>query len=62
MEQTTATQVLKNTNNDTIKLVNELLAEGKQVGLVQESKDGFEKGDFVVQYRGSTFLCRQICI
>ena len=44
-----AMQVLKNVNNDTIKLVNELLKEGKHVGIVQEDKHGFEIGDFVVR-------------
>jgi murein tripeptide amidase MpaA len=44
----TSKQVLKNVNNDTIKLVNKLLAAGKQVELVQENKYGFQKGDFVV--------------
>jgi len=48
VKQTATRQVLKNTNNDTIKLVNKLLTEGKQVGLVQEDKFGFRKGDFVV--------------
>nr|WP_179392582.1 M14 family zinc carboxypeptidase [Sporosarcina sp. JAI121] len=48
VKQNATKQVLKNTNNDTIKLVNKLLAEGKQVGLVQEDRFGFRKGDFVV--------------
>ncbi|MCG7346588.1 M14 family metallopeptidase [Sporosarcina sp. ACRSL] len=41
-------QVLKNVNNDTVRLVNELLNEGKHVGIVQEDKFGFNIGDFVV--------------
>lgn len=42
-------QVLKNVNNDTVRLVNELLKNGKHVGLVQEDKFGFKVGDFVVR-------------
>lgn len=41
-------QVLKNVNNDTVKLVNELLSQGKSVGIVQENKGDIQKGDFVV--------------
>ncbi|WP_235588648.1 M14 family metallopeptidase [Sporosarcina koreensis] len=44
-----AMQVLKNVNNDTIRLVNELLKDGKHVGIVQEEKFGFQVGDFVVK-------------
>lgn len=44
-----AMQVLKNVNNDTIRLVNELLKDGKHVGIVQEDKFGFKVGDFVVR-------------
>lgn len=41
-------QVLSNTNNDTVKLVNELLAAGKVVDLIVEDKAGLKVGDFVV--------------
>ena len=47
MDERKAWQVLKNGNNDTIKLVNELLKDGKHVGIVQEDKFGFNVGDFV---------------
>lgn len=44
----TTKQVVKNNNNDTVKLVNELLAQGKSVGIAQENKGDVEKGDFVI--------------
>lgn len=49
LDERKAMQVLKNVNNDTIRLVNELLKDGKHVGLVQEDKFGFKVGDFVVR-------------
>src|SRR5699024_234166 len=45
---TSPKQVLKNSNNDTIKLVNELLKEGKVVEKATETKEGVNKGDFIV--------------
>ncbi|MGN7387351.1 M14 family metallopeptidase [Sporosarcina sp. SAFN-015] len=48
VDERKAMQVLKNGNNDTIRLVNELLKDGKHVGIVQEDKFGFKVGDFVV--------------
>lgn len=41
-------QVLANTNNDTIKLVNELLKQGAVVEKAAETKAGINKGDFIV--------------
>lgn len=41
-------QVLRNTNNDTIKLVNELLSNGALVEKAIETKAGINKGDFIV--------------
>ncbi|UJL45738.1 X-prolyl-dipeptidyl aminopeptidase [Virgibacillus sp. NKC19-16] len=41
-------QVLKNSNNDTIKLVNELLQNGIAVEKAIETKAGINKGDFIV--------------
>ncbi|QOR66389.1 X-prolyl-dipeptidyl aminopeptidase [Cytobacillus suaedae] len=41
-------QVIANSNNDVVKLVNTLLAKGKKVEYVVEDKFGFNKGDFVV--------------
>lgn len=49
LDESKARQVLKNVNNDTIKMVNELLKEGKHVGIIQEEKFGFQKGDFIVR-------------
>ncbi|CAM4430872.1 M20/M25/M40 family metallo-hydrolase [Paenibacillus tarimensis] len=40
--------VIKNTNNDAIKAVNELLAAGKPVSMLYVAGTGYEKGDFVV--------------
>ncbi|RXJ01665.1 hypothetical protein DS745_09295 [Anaerobacillus alkaliphilus] len=47
--QGSSKQVLANSNNDTVKLVNELLANGKVVELIVEDKAGLQKGDFVVE-------------
>ncbi|WP_069187972.1 M14 family zinc carboxypeptidase [Bacillus sp. FJAT-27251] len=44
----TPKQVLANTNNDTIKLVNELLKNGAVVEKATETKAGVNKGDFIV--------------
>ncbi|MBE4907162.1 X-prolyl-dipeptidyl aminopeptidase [Bacillus luteolus] len=41
-------QVLKNSNNDVVKIVNNLLAKGKKVEYIIEDNYGFSKGDFVV--------------
>jgi len=41
-------QVLKNTNNDTVKLVNELLENGILVERAIETTDSVNKGDFIV--------------
>ncbi|WP_164215191.1 M14 family zinc carboxypeptidase [Virgibacillus sp. YIM 98842] len=41
-------QVLKNTNNDTVKLVNELLGNGVLVERAVETNDDVNKGDFIV--------------
>ncbi|MFS0864327.1 M14 family metallopeptidase [Fredinandcohnia sp. 179-A 10B2 NHS] len=41
-------QVLRNTNNDTIKLVNELLRNGTLVEKAIETKAGINNGDFIV--------------
>ena len=49
VDERKAMQVLKNVNNDTIRLVNELLNDGKHVGIVQKDKFGFKAGDFVVR-------------
>lgn len=48
IQYTTARQIVKNANNDTVRLVNELLAQGKPVGIVQENKGDAKKGDFVI--------------
>jgi len=40
--------VIKNTNNDAIKAINELLAQDKLVQMVYSAGEGFNKGDFVV--------------
>ncbi|MFC0559224.1 M14 family metallopeptidase [Halalkalibacter alkalisediminis] len=45
----TPKQVLKNTNNDTIKLINELLAAGKNVEVAMETNERVNKGDFIVE-------------
>ncbi|WP_156906555.1 M14 family metallopeptidase [Alteribacter aurantiacus] len=42
-------QILSNDTNDTIRVVNALLADGKQVEVATESKGRIEKGDFLVQ-------------
>ncbi|ARK32263.1 M14 family metallopeptidase [Halalkalibacter krulwichiae] len=44
----TPKQVVKNTNTDTIKLVNELLANGKKVEVAMETTARVEKGDYIV--------------
>ena len=44
----TPKQALKNSNNDTIKLVNELLNNEKEVQVALETKNGVNKGDFIV--------------
>ncbi|WP_082692856.1 M14 family zinc carboxypeptidase [Bacillus sp. FJAT-29814] len=44
----TPKQVLANTNNETIKLVNELLKNGAVVEKATETKAGVNKGDFIV--------------
>lgn len=49
VDERKAMQVLRNVNNDTLRVVNELLKDGKHVGLVQEEKFGFNVGDFVVR-------------
>lgn len=41
-------QIVKNTNNDVIKLINNLLNQGKKVSIITESGNGFNKGDFIV--------------
>lgn len=46
--ETSSKQVLKNSNNDTIKLVNELLAEGKIVEKATETTAEANIGDFIV--------------
>ncbi|WBL14583.1 M14 family metallopeptidase [Sutcliffiella sp. NC1] len=45
----TPKQVLKNTNNDTVKLVNELLKDGKTVEVALETNARVNKGDFIVE-------------
>jgi len=40
--------VIKNTNNDAIKAVNELLSKDKLVQMTYSAGEGFNKGDFVV--------------
>lgn len=45
---TTPKQVLSNTNNDTVKLINELLRDGKVVEKVLETKGNVKKGDYIV--------------
>ncbi|SER81591.1 M14 family metallopeptidase [Salipaludibacillus aurantiacus] len=42
-------QILRNSTNDSIKLVNALLKEGKNVELVKENKARASKGDFIVE-------------
>ncbi|MEW9050122.1 MAG: M14 family zinc carboxypeptidase [Neobacillus sp.] len=44
----TPKQVLANSNNDTVKLVNELLKNGAVVEKATETKAGVTKGDFIV--------------
>ncbi|WP_176483709.1 M14 family metallopeptidase [Bacillus sp. FJAT-45066] len=44
----TPKQALKNSNNDTIKLVNELLKNGKEVQVALKTNSGVNKGDFIV--------------
>ncbi|MGG7620335.1 M14 family metallopeptidase [Bacillus coreaensis] len=44
----TPKQVLSNTNNDTVKLVNELLRDGKVVEKAVETKGKVNKGDYIV--------------
>ena len=40
--------IIRNTNNDAIKAVNKLLADGKKVSMLLESGKNYEMGDFVV--------------
>jgi len=40
--------VIKNSNNDAIRVVNELLAKGKTVKWILESGDGYSMGDYLV--------------
>nr|WP_231392135.1 MULTISPECIES: S-layer homology domain-containing protein [unclassified Paenibacillus] len=42
--------LLRNTNNDAIKAVNELLASGKHVTMLTKTESEHEAGDFVVSY------------
>ena len=45
-----ATRILiKNTNNDAVKAVNELLAENKSIYMIYSAGDGFVKGDFIAE-------------
>lgn len=54
-------QILSNTNNDTVKLVNELLKDGKVVEKALETKGNVNKGDYIVnttdlaKYKGYYF-------
>ncbi|MFD2215056.1 M14 family metallopeptidase [Metabacillus endolithicus] len=41
-------QILSNTNNDTVKLINELLKDGKVVEKAMETKGKVNKGDYIV--------------
>ncbi|WP_121663822.1 M14 family metallopeptidase [Metabacillus litoralis] len=41
-------QILSNTNNDTVKLINELLKDGKVVEKAMEAKGKVKKGDYIV--------------
>lgn len=43
-----AEYIIKSTNNDAVKAVNELLAAGKSVKLVEQSGGNFEMGDYLV--------------
>ncbi len=49
IDSSTEQQVLTNSNNDVIKIVNDLLAKGKVVQSVQEGSAGINQGDFVVE-------------
>lgn len=40
--------IIRNSNNDTIKAVNKLLAQGKEVKILLESGKDYEKGDYLV--------------
>ncbi|MEK4429555.1 M14 family zinc carboxypeptidase [Paenibacillus sp. FSL M7-0802] len=42
--------LIRNTNNDVIKTVNELLKSGKVVTMLSKSGTGYEAGDFAVAY------------
>ncbi|WP_088034010.1 M14 family metallopeptidase [Evansella clarkii] len=42
-------QIVKNNTNDAIKLVNDLLAEGKNVEVAAENKGRITQGDFIVE-------------
>ncbi|OMF78974.1 M14 family metallopeptidase [Paenibacillus peoriae] len=42
--------LIRNTNNDAIKTVNELLKSGKAVTMLSKSGTGYEAGDFAVAY------------
>ncbi|WP_255301535.1 M14 family metallopeptidase [Bacillus sp. AFS040349] len=54
-------QILSNTNNDTVKLVNKLLKDGKTVEKALETKGNVNKGDYIVnttdlaKYKGYYF-------
>jgi murein tripeptide amidase MpaA len=50
MKRKVKTYVVHNTNNDAVKLVNELLSKGKEVRYVTQNKLGYRQGDFVVKY------------
>ncbi|MCG7378701.1 S-layer homology domain-containing protein [Paenibacillus sp. ACRSA] len=50
MPDNTTYVVIKNTNNDAIQAVNELLASGKEVTMLTSRGEGTEIGDFVVSY------------
>ncbi|WP_110112561.1 M14 family zinc carboxypeptidase [Bacillus sp. CGMCC 1.16541] len=41
--------IVPNTNNDVIRVVNQLLKDGKPVQVITESGDGYNKGDFILK-------------
>lgn len=41
--------IVPNTNNDVIRVVNQLLKDGKPVQVITESGDGYKKGDFILK-------------
>ncbi|MEK8212050.1 MULTISPECIES: M14 family metallopeptidase [unclassified Paenibacillus] len=43
--------LIRNTNNDAIRAVNDLLSSGKAVTMLTASEEGHEAGDFVVSYQ-----------